>query len=288
MAILFAVAIMLIFPGCTGQQNNGNDAGQAATNNAPSLPDKTSNASHIPGKTTANNASSLQDNLGNAGKTEGVSNTPNQPAVPSGRIDEYGNYLLFVPDRKNLQNDSIFIVAFSPSGDARSMVDAWKSAAEKRGWPIFASKTYHNGELPQTFNNDTFSDIGNASLELGYAKPKLVFTGFSGGGQVSHAFAFGSPSKVAAVVTNCGIINRGFLNFTSYYPHNKTVLFIASLTDFRYEDMKQDKIYLEALGWKTGWIEFSGGHMLAPPDTYEQAAEWLEDNVGNASNKTRG
>ena len=131
-----------------------------------------------------------------------------------------------------------------------------------------------------SFSNDTFADIGNAAESLNYTNPKLVFTGFSGGGQVSHAFAFGNPGKVAAVVTNCGMINKGFLNYTYYYPHNKTVLFIASPTDFRYVDMQQDKAYLEAIGWKTGWIEFAGGHMLAPLETYEKAADWLEQNVG--------
>ena len=134
--------------------------------------------------------------------------------------------------------------------------------------------------MPLSFRNDTFADIGAAAANLNYTSPKLVFAGVSGGGQVSHAFAFGSPSKVAAVVTNCGIIDRGFLNYTEYYPHNKTMLFIASPTDFRYNDMKDDKAYLEALGWKAGWIEFEGGHMLAPAKTYEQAADWLERELG--------
>jgi hypothetical protein len=271
-AILFAIAIIFILPGCIEQA--GNTTGPSAMNKAQGLSHEPANASSVP--------EMVQLNIIR------VQPPTNSVVRPSGKEEEHGSYLLFVPDRPNLQNDSIFIVAFSPSGDANSMIGAWRDAAEKRGWPVFASKTFHNGaDLPVSFNNDTFSDIGDASLKLGYAQPKLVFTGFSGGGQVSHAFAFGSPGKVAAVVTNCGIINRGFLNYTRYYPRNKTVLFIASPTDFRYNDMKDDKAYLEDIGWKTGWIEFSGGHMLAPPGTYEQAAEWLEQEIGSAANKTK-
>lgn len=199
-------------------------------------------------------------------------------------VEAHESYLLFVPENLDMLNDSIIIVGFSPSGDAYSVIDAWRAAAEKRGWPIFASKTYRNGVLSEKFAPDVISDVDNVSSRLGYASPKLVFTGLSGGGQVSHAFAFSYPGKVAAVVTNCGIINPSFLNYTDYYPHNKTVLFIASPTDFRYEQMKKDKVYLESLGWKTGWIEFEGGHQMAPTSTYEQAAEWLEQTIGNSTN----
>jgi hypothetical protein len=203
--------------------------------------------------------------------------------APSAILETHERYLLLLPDHPNLQSDSIIIVAFSPSGDANSMISAWQAAAEKRGWPVFASRTFHNGELPAGFDSGLISDIGNVSLKLGYAQPKYVFTGFSGGGQYSHAFAWGNPKTVAAVVSNCGIINRGFLNFSEYYPRNKTVLFIASPTDFRYAEMKQDNEFLTSKGWKTGWIEFIGGHALAPSSTYEQAAEWLAQEFGNGA-----
>ncbi|MFA5930301.1 MAG: hypothetical protein WC861_05445 [Candidatus Micrarchaeia archaeon] len=274
--LLFACAMLLLAYGCAGQTpaQQGAQAGAASGAQSSALPEK-----------PASNASQPSKDVPEAAAGNPPALDVPTPAVPgaAGKTTEYGTYLLHVPSKPNALNDSIVIVAFSPSGDARAMVGAWQAASEKRGWPVFASKTFHNGDdLPMSFNSDTFADIANAAASLGYARPKLVFTGFSGGGQVSHAFAFGSPGKVAAVVTNCGIINRGFLNYTSYYPHNKTVLFIASPTDFRYDDMKDDKAYLEKLGWKTGWLEFSGGHALAPPETYEQAAGWLENAIGNS------
>ncbi len=57
------------------------------------------------------------------------------------------------------------------------------------------------------------------------------------------------------------------------------MVFLASPTDFRYNEMKRDRGFLESHGWKTKWIEFTGGHTLAPYEIYEQAAQWLEKNL---------
>ena len=40
--------------------------------------------------------------------------------------------------------------------------------------------------------------------------------------------------------------------------------------------MKRDRDFLISCGWRVDWIEFDGGHTLAPDNIYEQAAEWLE------------
>lgn len=205
-----------------------------------------------------------------------------KPPAQTGTLETHDHYLLFVPEHPNLLNDSVIIAGFSPSGDADSEINAWRAAAEKRGWPIFASKTFHNGELPDEFGYDLLDDIRNVTARFGYPKTKLVATGLSGGGQFSQAFAVSSPSMITAVVPNCGIIKRGYYELKEYYPRNKIVLFIASPTDFRYAEMKEDREFLASLGWKTGWIEFEGGHMMAPQSTYEQAAEWLEQAIGDA------
>jgi predicted esterase len=47
--------------------------------------------------------------------------------------------------------------------------------------------------------------------------------------------------------------------------------------------MKKDKAFLESIGWKTGWMEFEGGHTVAPEAIYEHAADWLEQEIGNGT-----
>jgi hypothetical protein len=210
-------------------------------------------------------------------------NNPSQnaaaPALP-GKVVERDRYLLFIPDNPDKLNDSIFIVGFDPAGDANAVISNWRAVANNRGWPVFASKTYKNGNLSLNFSPDVLNDTAGASASLGYARPKFVFTGVSGGGQVSHAFSAYHPDSVWAVVANTGMINRGSFN-QSFYPRNKTAVFLASPTDFRYGEMKQDYAFLNSLGWKTKWIEFEGGHAPAPQWAYEDAADWLE-NVSKA------
>lgn len=91
---------------------------------------------------------------------------------------------------------------------------------------------------------------------------------------------------------------------------NKTVVFLASPTDFRYKNMQWDRQFLESKGWKTKsaycailaqyvlqsqhskidkilptlqWIEFEGGHNFAPESAYEEAAEWIEEKYNETA-----
>jgi predicted esterase len=87
------------------------------------------------------------------------------------------------------------------------------------------------------------------------------------------------PDLIKAVVINTGMINENYISQKSKYPRNKLAVFIASASDFRYNEMKRDRKFLEDLGWKTKWTEFGGGHMIAPASKYEEAAAWLDENL---------
>ena len=65
---------------------------------------------------------------------------------------------------------------------------------------------------------------------------------------------------------------------TDDYPMLKTAVFLASPTDFRYNEMKRDRSFVEHHHWKTYWIDFDDGHSLVPASVYEQAADWLDEN----------
>ena len=89
----------------------------------------------------------------------------------------------------------------------------------------------------------------------------------------AHAFVAFHPDLVRAVVVNTGMMEEAFRSAS--YPEGKLAVFLASPTDFRVGEMKADRAFLEAHHWTTQWLEFEGGHRLAPTATYEQAAEWL-------------
>jgi len=82
---------------------------------------------------------------------------------------------------------------------------------------------------------------------------------------------------LSPVADALGMMHASF--FTPNYPEGKIAVFLASPTDFRYGEMKRDRSFLEQHHWKIDWIEFAGGHRLAPAAAYEQAAGWLEENL---------
>ena len=90
----------------------------------------------------------------------------------------------------------------------------------------------------------------------------------------SHGYSQFYPGRVKAVVANSGMIEESMKGES--YLRNKLAVFIASPSDFRYREMKSDRLFLEANGWTTEWIEFPGGHVIAPDSVYESVASWLE------------
>jgi predicted esterase len=106
---------------------------------------------------------------------------------------------------------------------------------------------------------------------------RVILSGMSGGGMGAHGLAEFYPDEMRAIVVNTGMMAEG--SHTSAYPNNRLAVFLASPTDFRYDEMHRDQTFLQSHNWRTHWLEFSGGHTLAPPALYAQAAQWLEQKM---------
>ena len=154
------------------------------------------------------------------------------------------------------------------------MIKVWKPIADQRGWIVAASKRFRNGIEWDV----VFSQLNAALDELLRDYPvdskRVVVMGFSGGAMASHAFAQVAPARVRAVIANCGMIEEEWMR--EPYPRGGLVAFVASPTDFRFGAMQHDRAFLDGKGWTSTWIEFPGGHTLAPTTALDQAAAWLE------------
>lgn len=199
--------------------------------------------------------------------------TTNFPKV----IDDF-RYLLYIPEGIELDKKYPLVIALSPSADAQTMIEKWEEVAKAHKWLILASKEFRNG----IDSMDNISD--NLAFLLKFIaanypvdKSKVIMTGFSGGGMQSHAFSFYYPELIFAIVVNTGMMEEYYNARRNSYPKGKRVVFLASPTDFRYHEMERDKDFLVGLNWQTKWIEFEGGHILAPASAYEEAAQWLEE-----------
>jgi predicted esterase len=212
---------------------------------------------------------------------------------PQAAIERHEGYELYVPSGVEAGRRYPLIIVLSPAGDTNAMYEAWFPVASKRMWFVLGSKRYTNDRALQGFAwvPEVKRDLDAVLKQHPIDTKRIAAGGLSGGGSASHVLAHEFPLLIRAVVPNTGRIwelydvrhgsfkrkeqerrQRGYLP--------RLAVFLASPTDFRYDDMHDDKAFLERAGWTATWIEFDGGHMLAPPEVYERAAGWLEDQWG--------
>jgi predicted esterase len=192
---------------------------------------------------------------------------------------ETADYIFYIPENISGAEKRPLCIALSPNADAQAMINTWKPVANKYKWLIFASKEFRNGVASFKLFNNFPQIIDHLSELYPIDKTRIIATGFSGGGMGSHQLSFLYPELIRAIVINTGMMHEYFAAKKNEYPRSKIAVFLASPTDFRYQEMQRDRAFLEDLGWQTKWIEFSGGHTIAPEATYQEAAQWLAQNL---------
>ncbi len=204
----------------------------------------------------------------------------NEAFAPKGKMIDRKSYILYIPSTLDRKRRFPLVVALHPAADARCMTGLWKKSAHAYGWMVFASKEFRNGQdMPRQLSE--IAALLNTDILVNYPVDRraIIAAGFSGGGMGAHALSFWFPGLISAVVVNTGKMNDIFLELTDQYPEGKRAVFIASSTDFRYTEMKRDCEILKKRRWETKWIEFKGGHMVAPPEYYDEAALWLKTRL---------
>ena len=201
------------------------------------------------------------------------------PADQRPRTIDQADYLLRLPSQLDASRKHPLVVALAPDGAPRPLVNLWTPVSEQRKWLLFGSKTVRNGvDL-----NPQIEPLRRAIQEVIARYPvdqrKVIVTGFSGGAMASHDLAFELRDLVAATVLNTGMMGEWERAREASRPRGKLAVFLASPTDFRYEQMKLDRQFLERLGWNTTWIVFDGGHRSAPPWAVQRAAAWLDEQL---------
>lgn len=206
------------------------------------------------------------------------------PVLPAGadmpkKIDS-GTYILYLPSGLDISKKYPLVVMLSPSADAESVLRPWIKAAQEYKWIILASRQHRNGMEFKQIGNIISNTIRTVTASYPVDRKKVIAAGFSGGGMSSHYLAMAYPQMISAVIINTGMISENYSGGENYsYPGNKLAVFLASPSDFRYQEMKRDSRFLKGLGWDTKWIEFEGGHSIAPQETYLEAAKWLDNKL---------
>lgn len=193
-------------------------------------------------------------------------------------------FIIYVPGKIDLAKKYPLVIALSPNADADSMLNALKSSAEKNKWIVYASKEFKNNISMAEQLQSLMINLDWVNANLPVNESQIIAAGFSGGGMGAHAFAYHYPDTISGVIVNTGMMHDYYMGprEAERYPREKKVVFIASKTDFRYEEMARDREFLEGLAWDVKWIEFEGGHKIAQDSAWQDAVGWLDHKMGRS------
>lgn len=193
-------------------------------------------------------------------------------------IDE-PDYIFYMPKGIELNKKCPLVVALSPNADAKQMMDLWRPLSDHYKWLVYASKTYQNGPPVQPMLDKIMEHLYSLYLEYPIDTDRIIATGMSGGGMGAHLFAYFHSNIISAIIVNTGMIYPMCKEVPRSYPKRKLAVFLASPADYRYNEMKEDKRFLDSMEWKTKWIEFKGGHVIAPASAYNEAIKWVDKEL---------
>lgn len=202
----------------------------------------------------------------------------------STKILDRPEYYFYAPEGIENLSACPLIVAMSPSGNAKQLINTWRGIAKENNCCLFASKVIKNGmDVPKYLQR--IRTIINSELSSKYPIKKdcIIAVGVSGGGMAAHLFSFFFPDTVAAVISNVGYIHENSLKRKSEYPKGKVCVLLTGPKDFNYKLMKEDRKFLTSLGWTVRWTEFPGGHRQAPIKLLKESIEWIlqQDYIKN-------
>jgi hypothetical protein len=191
------------------------------------------------------------------------------------------HFILYIPQGIESGKKYPLIVGFHPGGNAQAVINQWIPLAEKYKLFVYATLESRNGQNMMSSFPIIKERIEDEVLrKYPIHRKKIIATGISGGGMGSHFMSFMFNDFLSAVIVNTGMMHDYQKQRRSQCARNKLAVMLASPTDFRYDEMVEDEKFLRyKLNWQTKWIEFQGGHVLAPYEVYEQAVEWLLSKI---------
>jgi len=189
---------------------------------------------------------------------------------------ETSEELLYLPSRIAASQKYPLLIVLPADGMVQAVLDYLRPICEKHKWIMLVSKKFRAGIDMRPVIDNLASRLNNLSSDYPIDRKRVVVTGFSAGATGAHFFSWSHSEAVSAVIVNSGMIHKAFRDGKRRYPRQKYAVFLASPTDFQYQQMQDDRRFLERSGWQVKWIEFKGGHTLAPLPAYEEAVQWLK------------
>ena len=188
-------------------------------------------------------------------------------------------YQVYVPGGFKAEAPPPVIIAFSPGGSGRQMVNAMKESAEKVGWLLVGCDKLKNSmpdeRLERKMEDEVLADIFS---KLPYQPKRIYFAGFSGGAMRSYELSARRKEKFAGIIAYGGWLG-GRDNQRKPFCSGMAVALMNGEKDGAANSWAgSDTEVLKRRKCRVKPFSFPGGHGIAPAAVTDQAIAWLEED----------
>ncbi len=182
------------------------------------------------------------------------------------------SYALFLPASFDPHRNWPVLVLFDPAARGAVAVEAFREAAEARGWVLAGSNDSKNGPFNES-GQAAAAVWADLRARLPVDTKRVYAAGFSGGARVASAFSRFIGRPVAGVI-GCGAglaegVGPAALGASAYFG-------IAGLRDFNYGEMKELDRALDGGGPPHRFHYFEGPHDWPDGASCALAMDWME------------
>lgn len=193
-------------------------------------------------------------------------------------------YHVYVPTAFAATKPSPIIIAFSATGAGNGIMNQLKTSAEKAGWLIVGCDKLKNNmekagikeKEAEAMEDEALNDI---LLSLPHQPNRVYLAGMSGGAERAYQISARRKETFAGILAFGGWLggpeNQGKLK----YRRGMAVAMINGNKDKNAGSwIVSDTAALTHRSCHVKTFSFPGGHVIAPPETIDQAIRWLEED----------
>ena len=197
--------------------------------------------------------------------------------------DTKTTYHVFSPSIYRTNAPSPLLVLFSPSGNGRGILNAFKESADEAGWILVGCDKLRNGfeenPLEHQVEDELLDDI---LTRIPHVPARVFFGGFSGGAERAYHLTARRDDGVAGVFAV-----GGWLGLEKYYdlPYRQHMV-VAMVNGNKDTSARRSVLEVSDVLQKRACVIkeflFDGGHQLPSKTTQAEVLAWLAQASTNA------
>ena len=184
-----------------------------------------------------------------------------------------------IPSNFDIEKPPPLLIAFSPGGNGKSMVNHFKASCEKMGWILVGCDYLSNGiDLPGDEEDKVFMLMYEDMQRTLTFHPYRVYLGGMSGGAM-RSFGITSTYKErpwAGIIALGGWMGRKY--DVDYTTHLAVVRANGTRDAAANSWLDRDREVLEKYAARIRDFSFEGGHVMPPQDVTQKLLDWLEQD----------